>query len=129
MRIAFVAGFSPIVRDPSASLTFYRSGLGLTFEGRQGDYTFTEQLGGVKHLGLWPLREAAQACFGKPDWPDDIPVPQANIEFEVESVEAVDAAGSEVIQRGCKLGAPAPTQPRAPTLARLPSPAGLRVHG
>src|SRR5436309_231767 len=119
MRIAFVAGFSPIVRDPSASLAFYRDGLGLTFEGGEGDYTFTEQLGGVKHLGLWPLREAAQACFGRPDWPADIPVPQANIEFEVDSVEAVDAAGSELIERGYKLVHPSRTEPWTQTIARL----------
>jgi len=29
MKVAFVAGFGPIVRDPDASLAFWRDGLGI----------------------------------------------------------------------------------------------------
>ena len=42
---------------------------------------FFEGLAGVKHFGIWPLKEAATACFGQPQWPDSHPVPQACIEF------------------------------------------------
>lgn len=66
MRIAFIASVAPIARDPVASQAFYRESLGLSFEGGEGDYVFTDRLGGCKHFGLWPLREAAQACFGAP---------------------------------------------------------------
>ena len=127
MRVAFVAGFSPIVRDPAASRAFYNDALGLTFEGGEGDYTFTEKLGGVKHLGLWPLNEAAQACFGTPEWPADIPVPQATVEFEVDDVEALGAAANELVGRGYRLIHEARTEPWTQTITRLLSPEGLLV--
>lgn len=127
MRIAFVAGFSPIVRDPAASQAFYRDALGLPLEGREGDYTFTENLGGIKHLGLWPLRDAAQACFGTPEWPQDILVPQASVEFEVDDVESVRAAADELEARGHRLIHQARTEPWNQTVARLLSPEGLVV--
>ena len=62
MDVQFVASFSPIVADPSAARAFYQQALGLSFEGKADDYMFTEMLGGVKHFGLWPLTEAAQAA-------------------------------------------------------------------
>jgi catechol 2,3-dioxygenase-like lactoylglutathione lyase family enzyme len=127
MRIAFVAGFSPIVRDPTASRAFYGDALGLSFEGGEGDYVFTERLAGVKHLGLWPLHEAARACFGTPEWPGEIPVPQATVEFEVESVEAVGAAADELAARGHRLIHAARTEPWTQTITRLLSPDGLLV--
>ena len=88
MHVQLVASFSPIVRDSTAARAFYGDALGLTFEGGEGDYVFTEQLAGVKHFGLWPLREAARACFGTEEWPPHLPVPQASLEFEVEDVAA-----------------------------------------
>ena len=127
MRIAFVASFSPIVRDVAASRAFYGDALGLSFEGSAGDYSFTEQLSGVKHLGLWPLAEAAQACFGTPEWPNDIPVPQATLELEVESVDAVGAAAEELEASGYRLLHPARTEPWTQTIARLLSPEGLLI--
>lgn len=127
MQIAFVAGFSPIVRDPAASQAFYRDALGLSFEGGEGDYTFTEKLGGVKHLGLWPLTEAAQACFGTPEWPGDIPVPQATLELEVDNAEAVGAGADELEARGHRLIHEARTEPWTQTIARLLSPEGLLI--
>jgi catechol 2,3-dioxygenase-like lactoylglutathione lyase family enzyme len=127
VQVAFVTGFSPIVRDPAASRAFYADALGLSFEGREGDYVFTEKLGGVKHLGLWPLSEAAQACFGTPEWPGGIPVPQATVEFEVGTVEAVEAAANELEARGYRLIHAARTEPWTQTITRLLSPEGLLV--
>ena len=127
MQIAFVAGFSPIVRDRAASHAFYRDALGLSFEGGEGDYAFTEKLGGVKHFGLWPLSEAAQACFGTRNWPSNIPVPQASVEFEVDDVEAVAAGADELEARGYRLIHKARTEPWTQTIARLLSPEGLLV--
>ena len=77
MDVQFVASFAPIVRDAGAARAFYRDALGLSFEGEAGDYLFTHELDGAKHFGLWPLSEAAQACFGTTEWPADLPVPQA----------------------------------------------------
>ncbi|HEX2170841.1 MAG TPA: VOC family protein [Dehalococcoidia bacterium] len=127
MRVAFVASFSPIVREPAAARAFYADALGLSFEGGEGEYVFTERLGGVKHLGLWPLSDAAQACFGSPKWPDDIPVPQASLEFEVDSVEAVADAADELETRGCRLIHKARTEPWNQTIARFLGPDGLII--
>ncbi len=127
MKIAFVASFSPIVRDLSASRNFYQDALGLTFEGGEGDYAFTEKLGGVKHFGMWPLADAAQSCFGARDWPEEVPVPQASVEFELQDVDAVAAAARELEARGYRLIHGSRTEPWNQTIARLLSPEGLLV--
>ena len=52
---------------------------------------FTQKSDGTKHFGLWPLSEAANACFGTTEWPAEVPVPQASMEFEVGDVAAAAA--------------------------------------
>lgn len=124
MDVQFVASVAPIVRDTDAALSFYVDALGLEFEGEEGDYVFTHNLAGTKHFGLWPLSEAATACFGTPGWPTDIPVPQASIEFEVPDV----AAGAEELKaKGYRLIHDARTEPWTQVTARLLSPEGLLV--
>ena len=125
IRIAFVAGVSPIVRDAAAARELYAETLGIDFEGLAGDYASTEQLGGVKHLGLWPLAEAAQGCFGAAEWPADVPVPQATLEFEVEDVDAVAAAAEVLRSRGYRLIHEARTEPWNQTITRLLTPERL----
>lgn len=127
MKVKFVSGFGPIVRDVRESHAFWRDALGLSFEGVVGDYLYTEQLEGVKHTGLWPLSEAAQACFGSPEWPEDVPIPQATIEFDLESEEAVAAAAVELEEQGYRLIHRVRREPWNQTLARLLSPEGLLV--
>jgi catechol 2,3-dioxygenase-like lactoylglutathione lyase family enzyme len=124
MDVLFVASVSPIVADVDAANVFYRGGLGLSFEGNAGDYAFTDKLPGVKHFGLWPLSEAAQACFGTPTWPAEVPVPQASIEFEVGDVAA---AAAELEAKGHRLLHGARTEPWTQVTARLLSPEGLLV--
>ena len=124
MDILFVAGFSPIVADPDAALSFYGESLGIRFEEKMGDYNYTHQLDGTKHLGLWPLAEAAETCFGTPDWPDDIPVPQATVEFEVRDVAVAE---QELRARGLTLIHGTRTEPWGQVTARLLSPEGLLV--
>ena len=80
MNVQFVTSIAPIVRDPDESRSFYRDTFGLSFEGEAGDCVFTHKLEGTKHFGLWPLSEAANACFATSQWPAEIPVPQASIE-------------------------------------------------
>ena len=84
MDVQFVASVAPIVRDVDVARAFYEDALGLSLEGSEGDYRFTQHLEGTKHFGLWPLADAAIACFGTTEWPADLPVPQASIEFEYE---------------------------------------------
>ena len=124
MDVQFVASIAPIVRDVEAAHAFYRDALGLSFEGEEGDYTFTQRLEGTKHFGLWPLAEAATACFGTREWPGEIPVPQASIEFEVSDVAA---AAAELEGRGYRLIHGARTEPWTQVTARLLSPEGLLV--
>lgn len=124
MQVLFIASFSPIVRDVDTARRFYRDALGLRLEGGEGDYAFTERLDGVKHFGLWPLAEAANSCFGTGSWPDNVPVPQASVEFEVDDVAA---AADELEQRGYTLLHPARTEPWNQVTARLLGPDGLLV--
>jgi catechol 2,3-dioxygenase-like lactoylglutathione lyase family enzyme len=124
MEIQFVASVSPIVKDSAAARAFYGDALGLTFEGGEGDYVFTERLQGVKHFGLWPLAEAAKACFGTDEWPAEVGIPEASIEFEVSDVEAAARALEE---RGYRLLHGARTEPWTQVTARLLSPEGLLI--
>ena len=127
MDVQSVASISPIVADPSAAKAFYQQGLGLSFEGEADDYVFTEELGGVKHFGLWRLTDAAQACYGQPDWPSGVPVPQASLEFELASPDAVPAAAAELAGQGHQLIHDARAEPWGQVIARLLSPEGMVV--
>ena len=84
-------------------------------------------IAGSKHFGLWPLSQAAAACFGTTKWPADRVVPQASIEFEVETPEAVAAAGAELQRAGYELLHPARTEPWGQTVTRLLTADGLIV--
>jgi catechol 2,3-dioxygenase-like lactoylglutathione lyase family enzyme len=124
MEVLFVTGFSPIVSDPHASRAFYADALNLPLDHDEGEYVFADALPGVKHLGLWPLAQAAQTCFGTDRWPEHMTVPQATIEFEVQDVAA---AAQELEQKGYELIHPTKTEPWGQTIARVLSPEGLLV--
>ena len=116
---------APIVRDVAAARAFYHDALGLTFEGGDGGgYAYTQRLEGTKHFGLWPLSEAATACFGTTEWPAEIPIPQASIEFEVTDVAA---AAEELKEKGYRLIHDARTEPWRQLTARLLTREGLLV--
>jgi len=124
MDVQFVASIAPIVRDADAARSFYADALGISFEGGDGDYVYTQRLDGTKHFGLWPLSEAAVACFGETAWPTAIPVPQASIEFEVPDVAA---AAAELTAKGYRLLHESRTEPWGQVTARLLSPVGILV--
>ena len=73
---------------------------------------------------MWPLHQAAEACFGTHEWPADRPIPQASIEFEVENEAAVESAARELEERGYQLLHGARTEPWGQTVARLLSEEG-----
>ena len=83
MHIESVASVSVISADPAASRKLYIDALGLPLERLDGEYFASEKIDGSKHFGVWPLTEAAQACFGTTEWPAGTTVPQVSIEFEV----------------------------------------------
>ena len=124
MNVLFVAGFSPIAVDPAESISFYKGDLGLPLEVVSGDYQATESLDGAKHFGIWPLAEAAQSCFGTTEWPDDIPVPHATLDLEVDDVAA---AAAELADKGHTLIHDTRTEPWGQTIARLMGPEGLLI--
>ena len=82
---------------------------------------------GSKHFGVWPLSEAAQACFGTPDWPVDRTVPQMSLEFEVRDEDAVQSAAEELRERGLTLLHDRRKEPWGQTVARLQSDEGLII--
>ena len=127
MKPSFVAGFAPIVKDVEASRAFWADGLGIAFEERAPGYWATDDLEGVKHFGLWPLSEAADACFGTDTWPKDIPEPTAGVELDVESADAVAPAAAEMAARGYRLLVEPKVEPWGQTVARLLSPEGILV--
>lgn len=122
--VLFVAGFGPIVRDMAASRTFYSQALGLPFKEDAGGYLHTGELEGVKHFALWPLAQAAESCFGKAEWPLDVPVPQAWIEFDVADI---GQATAELNAQGYRLLVEMRTEPWGQVVTRLLGPEGLLV--
>jgi len=126
MKIKFVAGFGPLVRDRSASLAFYRDVLGLPLVG-DDDYVAMDGFDGIKHFGQWTVEDAAESIFGTREWPSDIPVPSANMEFDVESPEAVAEAARELEAAGYPVLVGPKTEPWNQTVVRLIGPEGMLV--
>ncbi len=127
MNLEFLSTVAVISPDPSASRELYVGALGLPLEGRGNDYHHSEQVGGCKSFGIWPLSQAAEACFGTPEWPAGRPVPQVSIEFDVEDATAVGLAALELEHAGYELLHPAREEPWGQTIARLQSPEGAIV--
>jgi catechol 2,3-dioxygenase-like lactoylglutathione lyase family enzyme len=128
MNIEWVTSIAVIAADPAKSRRLYVDALGLPLEPDQGgDYFHSDQVGGTKHFGVWPLADAARACFGTVEWPADLPVPQVSIEFEVENADAVAAAADELRDQGFQVLHDAREEPWGQTVARLISNEGSIV--
>jgi catechol 2,3-dioxygenase-like lactoylglutathione lyase family enzyme len=128
MEIQFIASVSVIAADPPASRKLFIDALGLPLRKHEGDeYYFSEDIAGSKHFGVWPLSQAAQACFGTTEWPANRTIPQASIEFEVANEAAVATASKELEERGFPLLHPARTEPWGQTIARTLSEEGLII--
>lgn len=126
MKISFVAGFGPIVRDTDESRRFWTDA-GFELAEISADYYGTDDVDGVKAFALWPLSQAAESTFGATEWPAEIPLPQAWIELDVESPAAVGEGASELQSAGHRLLREAREEPWKQTTARLLSPEGLLV--
>jgi catechol 2,3-dioxygenase-like lactoylglutathione lyase family enzyme len=127
MKVSFVAGFGPIVRDVGESRRFWGDGLGIGLTEAAPDYWTNDDTEGVKAFALWPLSQAAESTFGTDAWPDDVPIPQAWIELDVESAEAVGPAVEELQAAGFRLLRGVNVEPWGQTTSRLQSPEGLLV--
>jgi catechol 2,3-dioxygenase-like lactoylglutathione lyase family enzyme len=112
MNIEFMATVAVIAADPPASGRLYVDALGLPLEsGTEGGYHYSHKIDGCKHFGVWPLTEAAQACFGSDEWPADRPVPQVSIEFDVADADSVQSAAEELAAAGHELLHPVRQEP------------------
>ena len=127
MKASFVAGFGPIVRDMDASRAFWGSGLGIELQEISPGYWVSDKLEGVKHFGMWPLSQAAEAIFGTDQWPTDIPQPTAWMELDIESPDAVAPAVAELEAAGHRILRDAHDEPWGQTTSRLLSPEGVLV--
>ena len=127
MKIGFVAGFGPIIRDADTAGAFWRDGLGIEFEEAAPGYFTNDELEGVRAFAMWPLSQAAESTFGTAEWPDDLPTPQAWLELDVESPEAVATAAAELSAAGHRMLRGAHEEPWGQTTARFLSPEGLLV--
>jgi catechol 2,3-dioxygenase-like lactoylglutathione lyase family enzyme len=120
MKVLFIASVAVVAADPPKSRELFVDALGLPLEASEGgDYFHSEQIGGSRHFAVWPLSQAAQACFGADVWPPDRPTPQVSIEFEVEDAAAVAAAAEELTGKGFQLLHGAREEPWGQTVARL----------
>lgn len=124
LKVLFIAGFGPIVSDIGESRKLYRDVLGIPFKPENGGYLHTEAVPGAKTFALWPLSQAAQSCFGQESWPQTIPVPQAWLEFDVDSVEnataILEANGYRILVKNKK-------EPWGQIVSRFISPEGLLI--
>jgi hypothetical protein len=127
VNVLSVATVAVITADSPRSRRLFIDALGLPLEGEGDGYYSSGSIPGCKHFGVWPLSEAAEACFGTSEWPSGRVIPQASIEFEVESPRAVAVAGEELRSVGFELLHPARTEPWGQTVARLVSEGGLIV--
>ena len=128
MNIEFLSTIAVIAPDPPASRRLYVGALGLPLESGAGsEYWHSERISGCKHFGVWPLSQAAQACFGTAQWPVERTVPQVSIEFDVPNAAAVSSAAQELRQAGYELLHPPREEPWGQTVARLQSAEGAIV--
>lgn len=127
MEIEFVSGVAVIAPDPALSRRLYVDTLGLPLVSEGGDYFHSEHIPGAKHFGVWPLSQAAQACFGSEQWPAHLAVPQVSIEFDVADTAGVQDAADELAAAGYELLHPVRQEPWGQTVVRLLSPEGAIV--
>jgi catechol 2,3-dioxygenase-like lactoylglutathione lyase family enzyme len=125
VNVQFIASIAPITADPAASRRLYVDTVGLPLEGE--DYLHSEEVPGSRHFGVWPLAQAAEACFGRTGWPAERRIPQASIEFEVADPDAVSAADAELRDAGYEILHPTRTEPWGQTVVRTLSPEGLII--
>lgn len=127
MQVEFITSVAVITPNAASSRELYMDALGLPLKQLDGDYFASEDVDGCKHFGVWPLSQAAQACFGTKTWPDDVVRPQLSLEFELADADAVAAGADELRDDGYELLHGAKTEPWGQTVARMLSPEGAVV--
>jgi catechol 2,3-dioxygenase-like lactoylglutathione lyase family enzyme len=127
VEIESVTSVAVITADGPASRALYIDALGLPLNQLDGDYFASGDIRGCNHFGVWPIEQAAEACFGTRKWPEDIARPQLSLEFELTTATAVDDAVHELSSRGYEMLHSAKVEPWGQTVARLLTPEGVVV--
>ena len=65
MQIESVTSVAVITPDVSASRALYLDALQLPLKQLDGDYFASGEIRGCDHFGVWPIEQAATACFGR----------------------------------------------------------------
>jgi hypothetical protein len=79
MNIQFLATVAMIAPAPIDSRKLYVEALGLPLQGEGDGYQHSEEIAGCRSFGIWPLAQAARACFGIDQWPQGRAVPQVSM--------------------------------------------------
>jgi hypothetical protein len=69
MEAQFIGSIAVITPDTSRTRSLYLDALGLSLETEPDGYLHSEDISGSRSFGVWPLTQAAQACFGTPGTP------------------------------------------------------------
>lgn len=127
MDVRFITSLAVITPDPDVSRRLYVDALGRPLIPEGDGYLHTEHVDGCRFFGVWPLTQAAQACFGTPDWPAERPVPRVSVEFEVADAATVQVAAQGLQEKGFTLLHDARTEPWGGTVARQQSSDGAVI--
>lgn len=127
MQIESITSVAVITADGPASRALYMDTLGLPLQQLDGDYFASGELAGCNHFGVWPIEQAAEACFGVRVWPEDVTRPQVSVEFELPDASAVADGVRELRSRGHQMLHDAKVEPWGQTVARLLSPEGALI--
>jgi catechol 2,3-dioxygenase-like lactoylglutathione lyase family enzyme len=118
--VQFITSIALVAADPPKTRQLFLDAIGLPLAaGADGAYYHSERIEGSKHFAIWPLSQAANACFGVDEWPSERVVPQVSIEFEVHDAESVASAAGELKAKGYELLHEARDEPWGQTVARL----------
>jgi hypothetical protein len=127
VKVESVTSIAVISADGPASRALYMDSLGLPLKQLDGDYFASGEIPGCNHFGVWPIEQAAEACFGTRAWPENIARPQLSVEFELPSADAVANGAQELRSQGHRMLHDAKVEPWGQTVARLLSPEGALV--
>ena len=127
MQLQYITSTAIITPDTASSRALFVDALGLPLApaAPDDDYLMSDKIEGSKHFGVWPLSQAAEACFGTPTWPAERKVPQFSIEFEVATEAAVASAAAELQAQGYDVLHSARTEPWGQIVARIQTTEGV----
>ena len=107
-----------------ASIKLYSEDPGIKFDEFEGGYLHAKKVESCKGFAPWPLSLVAKDCFGQNTWPEDVPRPQAWLEFDVEDLKETS---TEMKRKGYRLLLDSYNEPYGQIVTRFLSPEGILV--